>query len=113
MSDTHPPLGSLSDRVQLQRREMTAEDEGGHATVYVPIVTLWSRVRRVGARQGTRADGRAAIVTHSVVTRFRTDVKPGDRFVYRGRNLEVLSAADVSGRRAFLGCLCTETAVSA
>jgi SPP1 family predicted phage head-tail adaptor len=91
---------------------MTVEDEGGHSTLYVPVVTLWSRVRRVANRQGTRADGRAAIVTHSVVTRYRNDVKAGDRFLYRGRNLEVISAADVSGGRAYLGCLCAETAVS-
>ena len=43
---------------------------------------------------------------------FRSDVAPGDRVVYRGRNLEVVSAADMNGRRAYLACACSETQVT-
>lgn len=106
-----PPASGLRDRVQLQRKEQTGEDEGGMATVYVPTMTLWARVTAVGARPATVADARSAVVTHTVVIRFRTGVSPGDRFIYRGRALEVLSAEDLSGRRAFLACRCSETAV--
>jgi SPP1 family predicted phage head-tail adaptor len=48
-------------------------------------------------------------ISHSVVLRFRNDVSPGDRIVYRGRNLDVVSAADLNGRRAYLSCACSET----
>ena len=107
-----PPLGSLTDRVQLQRREMTREDEGGHAIVYVPVATLWARVRALSARSVISADARASAISHVVVIRFRTDVKPGDRFGYRGRHLVVVSAEDLNGRRAYLSCQCSETGVS-
>jgi SPP1 family predicted phage head-tail adaptor len=106
-----PPAGGLRDRVQLQRKEQTGEDEGGIATMFVPVMTLWARVTAVGARPATVADARSAALTHTVVIRFRTGVIPGDRFVYRGRALEVLSAEDISGRRAFLACRCSETTV--
>lgn len=109
MSERIPSLGTLTDRVQLRRREMTAEVEGGHAAIYVPITSLWARVRSLAGRQGQSADGRAVEISHSVVLRFRTDVKPGDRIVYRGRNLDVVSASDINGRRAYLGCSCSET----
>jgi len=107
-----PPIGTLTDRIQLQRREMTREDEGGHATLFVPVATIWSRVRPLPARALAEADGRGAAISHAVVTRFRTDVKPGDRFVYRGRHLNVVGAADLNGRRAYLSCMCSEAAVT-
>ena len=107
-----PPLGSLTDRVQLQRRESTAEPEGGHIASFVPVATVWARVRTISGRQGIAADGRAVTMTHSAVLRFRTDLRPGDRIVYRGRNLNIVSAADLNGRRAYLSCVCSETSIA-
>jgi SPP1 family predicted phage head-tail adaptor len=112
MNRVTPPVGTMTDRVQFQRREMTREDEGGHATVFVPVATIWSRVRPLSARSVANADGRGTSASHAVVTRFRNDVLPGDRFVYRGRNLSVVSAEDLNGRRAYLNCQCAETAVT-
>lgn len=109
MSERIPAIGTLTDRVQLKRREMTGEAEGGHVALLVPVTSLWARVRSLTGRQGTSADGRAVEISHAVVLRFRTDIKPGDRIVYRGRNLDVVSMADLNGRRAYLSCACSET----
>ena len=109
MTETAPPIGTLTDRVQLKRREMTGESEGGHVALFVPVASLWARVRSLNGRQGTSADGRAVEISHAVVFRFRNDIKPGDRVIYRGRNLDVVSAADLNGRRAYLSCACSET----
>ena len=109
MSETIPPVGTLTDRVQLKRRESVAEAEGGHGRLYVPLGNAWARVRSLSGRQGTTADGQAVAISHSVVLRFRSDVSAGDRIVYRGRNLDVVSAADLNGRRAYLSCACSET----
>lgn len=103
-----PPVGTLTDRVQLRRRESLAETGGGHERIYVPVSSLWARVRSLSGRQGLNADGRAVAISHSVVLRFRSDVSPGDRIVYRGRNLDVVSTADLNGRRAYLSCACSE-----
>lgn len=99
----------MTDRVQLRRREMAGEDEGGHVAMFVPVASLWARVRSLTGRQGSSADGRAVEISHAVVLRFRTDIRPGDRIVYRGRSLDVVSAADLNGRRAYLSCACSET----
>lgn len=112
MSAKVPPLGTLTDRVQFRRRETTSEPEGGHVALFVPVASLWARVRSVSGRQGVSADGRTVVVSHAVVMRFRHDVTPGDRIVYRGRNLEVVSAADLNGRRAYLSCSCSQTSVA-
>lgn len=107
-----PPIGGLNQRVQLQRRDMSPEDEGGHTTTFVPIATLWARVTPVGQREVQLADGRSVAVSHTVVLRYRSGVLPGDRFIYRGRHLNVVSAEDLSGQRQFLACRCAETAVT-
>lgn len=111
MSAVAPQAGSLTDRVQLMRKVTTGEAEGGHAVVYVPVTALWARVRALGARLAADAGGRSVSASHTVVVRFRTDVGAGDRFGYRGRWLEVLGAADLNGRRAWLSCTCVETGV--
>ncbi len=113
MSETRiPPIGTLTDRIQLQRKTMTTEDEGGAIAVFAALATVWARVRERSARQAFAADGRGQNLTHSVVLRFRSDLKPGDRIVYRGRMLEIGSLADINGRRAYLSLQCTERAVT-
>ncbi|KKB76413.1 hypothetical protein VW35_16505 [Devosia soli] len=112
MSETLPPIGTLTDRVQLRRRESVAEPEGGHARIFVPMGNAWARVRSLSGRQGNNADGRTVAISHAVVLRFRPDLGPGDRIIYRGRNLDVVSAADLNGRRAYLSCSCSETQVT-
>jgi len=107
-----PAISGLTDRVQLQRRELTGEAEGGHAELFVPLTTLWARVTAIGTREAQTADGRSVSISHTVVLRHRNDIRAGDRFVYRGRYLSVVSAEDLSGRKRFLGCRCAETAVT-
>lgn len=107
-----PGPGQLRDRVQLQRKEHVAEAEGGQAELFVPVATLWARVRVLAVSRTGLADARGVEISHSVVIRHRNGVQPGDRFIYRGRRLEVLDAADLNGNRRFLSCRCRETAVS-
>jgi SPP1 family predicted phage head-tail adaptor len=112
MTPTAPPLGSLTDRVQLFKRDVSAEPEGGEITTYVPLATVWARVRLLSARPAETADGRGAVLTHSAVLRYRTDFSPGDRLVYAGRKLELIAAADLNGRRAYLSCTLSESGVT-
>ena len=112
MSETIPPLGTLTDRVQLKRRVATHEDEGGELAVFSPIATVWARVRELTARPLLEGDARGQAITHSVVLRFRNDLKPGDRIAYRGGDLDIAAAGDLNGRRAYLSCQCTARAVT-
>lgn len=101
-------LGSLTDRVSLQRRVDTSELEGGVTHMFMTVSLVWARVRTLSARIAMAADGRTAEASHSVVVRFRSDVSVGDRFGYRGRWLEVVGVNDLDGRRAWLNCTCAE-----
>lgn len=112
MSEPIPSTGTLTDRVDLKQRMTSQEDEGGEIALYTPIATVWARVRSLNGWHSQQNDARGVVATHSVVLRFRTGVSPGDRIVYRGRNLEVLSANDLNGRHTYLSCLCTEGTVT-
>lgn len=112
MSERIPSIGTMRDRVQLLRKDMSAEAEGGHSVSYVPLATVWARVRSLSGRAGGEADSRTARISHSVVMRFRTDLNAGDRVIFRGTALEVISAEDLNGRRAYLSCACTQTSVA-
>jgi SPP1 family predicted phage head-tail adaptor len=107
-----PPLGTLTERVELQSRSATSESEGGIVAVFTPIATVWARVRRLSARQAFVADARGQGITHGVVIRHRSDVKTGDRMIHRGIVLEIVAASDLNGRRAYLSCQCIERAVT-
>lgn len=108
MSERVPPLGTLRDRVQLQRRDQIVGDAGGLETTYFPLATLWARVRAMSPALVNYAGGAAARMSHTAVLRYRNDVSPGDRLIYRGKPLDVLSAEDLNGRRAYLVCRCAE-----
>jgi SPP1 family predicted phage head-tail adaptor len=101
-------IGSLTDRVSLQRRVDTSELEGGVTHMFMTVSSIWARVRTLSARLAMAADGRTAEASHSVVVRFRTDVVVGDRFGWRGRWLEVVGVSDMDGRRTWLSCTCAE-----
>lgn len=106
MSEKAPALGSLRDRVEFQRRDQVTGDAGGLETTFMPMTTMWARVRALGSTFSQFAGGEAAQVSHTAVMRFRSDVSPGDRLIYRGQALEVISAEDLNGRRAFVVCRC-------
>ena len=111
MNGRTPPIGSLRDRVQIQRKDVSALSSGGSEVTFVPLATVWARVHQISERAGEISDGRGARISHSVVMRFRSDIATGDRLVYRGRALEVIAAEDLNGRRAYLNCSCTETRI--
>ena len=112
MNEATPPLGTLTDRVTLKRKITTNEPEGGEVAVYSTLATVWARVRQLGARSAYSEDARGQSISHSVTLRFRTDLKPGDRMVCRGRDLEIAALADINGRREYLSCQCSERAVT-
>ena len=104
-----PALGALRDRVQLRRRDAVSDEAGGHVITFVPIATVWARVRALSPRSIQTADGRAAQVTYAVVLRYRDDIKAGDRLVFQGRALDVIGADDLNEQRIYLSCQCSET----
>ena len=107
-----PPLGSLRERVELQSKTQSIDSAGGHQNSYLPLATVWARVTSLAGSLSILGDARAAKISHSVVLRFRSDLKPGDRIIYRTMPLEIVSAEDLNGHRAYLSCRCLQTSLT-
>ena len=81
----YPRLGSLADRVALQK------DAASPA-----FATVWSSVRKLQTGW-------------SVTLRFRTDVQPGAVVIYRGKWMRVVTVTDINGRGAYIALICEES----
>ncbi len=103
-----PALGTLRDRIELFSNIQNVEASGGVSDNFISLGLVWARVRSMAGTLSSLANGRNAKTSHSIVMRYRTDLKPGDRIAYRGQYLEILSAEDLNGRRAYLSCRCLE-----
>ncbi len=107
-----PSLGSLNERVELQNKVQTIDGLGGHVQTFVPLAFVWSRVVSANGSITEIADARAARISHIITIRFRSDISSGDRVIYRSVALEVISASDFNGRKAYLVLKCSQIQVT-
>ena len=101
----------MTERVVLKRRITTHQDEGGEAAAYSPLATVWARVTPIGTRAAFASDARTQEISHVVVVRYRTDLRPGDRIGWRAGDLDVEGTSEI-GRRAYLSVQCSSAVVS-
>lgn len=100
--------GQLRERVTLQAPLRTPDGAGGADIGWSEVATLWARVEAQGGGElpaGERLEARARL---EVTIRFRADVTPAMRLVWRGRALDIRASADSDGRRRFLTLDCME-----
>ena len=107
-----PHLGALRERVELKQTTQSIDSAGGHADSFASLGFVWAEISMTSGSLALSADARNSKITHTIIIRFRTDLKPGDRIEYRGAELEVISAEDLNGRRAYLKVLCSRFTVT-
>ncbi|MCF6302079.1 MAG: phage head closure protein [Devosiaceae bacterium] len=107
-----PSLGSLSERIELQSKIQTIDAAGGHVQTFDAVATVWARVVSGNGAVTEIADARSARISHTATIRFRSDIGPGDRVIYRSEQLEIISANDLNGRRAYLVLKCSKNQVT-
>ncbi len=103
-----PSLGSLSERIELQSKLQTIDAVGGHVQTFNSLATVWAKVVSGNGAIADIADVRNARVSNTITIRFRSDIGPGDRVIYRSRALEIISANDLNGRKAYLVLKCSQ-----
>jgi len=107
-SRTFPSLGSLSERIELQSKVQTIDAVGGHLQTFNALATVWARVVFSNGAIADIGDARSARISHTITIRFRSDIGPGDRVIYRSEPLEIISANDLNGRKAYLVLKCSK-----
>lgn len=107
-----PSLGSLRERIELKQTTQSIDSAGGHADSLTSLGLVWAEVNTASGSLVFSGDARNAKITHTIIIRFRSDLKPGDRINYRGEELEVISAEDLNGRHAYLKVLCSQLTIA-
>lgn len=100
----------LKERVELQT-QVQVRDAMGHVTRGWETREgdrLWAKVLPVSSRDRLTQQQRHAEVTHVVSIRFRSNVTPTNRILYRGRVLSIVSVINVEENKERLDLLCEE-----
>lgn len=101
--------GMLNTRLELEAPVDLPDGRGGATRNWEHVISLWGRVEPVSARSAEIAAALSQRVTHRVTVRARTGLRPGMRFLRRGRAFAVSAVNDPDETGRFLTCLCEET----
>lgn len=104
-------IGPMRERLTLQQDQGTTQDAYGQPVAnWQDVATVWAEVTPTSGMerfvQGAAQE--TAIATHRVRIRYRSDVGPGMRGLWRGRTLDIERADDPTGRRAEMVLICRE-----
>jgi SPP1 family predicted phage head-tail adaptor len=101
-------VGGMNNRVQILSGDLS-RTTGGEFSAASLIATVWASVRALTGRELATAQQLAALVTHEVVIRYRSDVKQNDQLeLTDGRTFRVEYVADPDERKFDLRLLCVE-----
>ncbi|MGE5611151.1 MAG: phage head closure protein [Bacillota bacterium] len=100
--------GELRDRVSVLQWSPEQSPEWGDQPGYRDIgISFWAKVEPLSATEKATGNGVQEVISHVVTTRYRCDLSPKDRLLWRGRTLEVVSILE-SATRSELRIECRE-----
>lgn len=100
--------GKLRTLAQLQRRVSTDDGAGGSIVSFALVSNIYVDVSTEIGRELLEAKKLNARVSHFVVARYRSDIKPSMRLVYGQTVLDIQFAGDPTGRHRDLHLICEE-----
>lgn len=101
-------IRDLTDRFTVQQKTATADSQGGRATVWTTLTTVWGAYRPLRTGERLRASAIGAETTAQVVIRYRRDVTPEMRLQWTPykattpKTLEIHGVTPVDGGREWL-----------
>lgn len=107
-----PTVGALNQRVQIQRVSNTRDDMGGMIQSWATIATVWAEVKPISAGEQFRRQQIQASASHKVTIRYRNDLLPSDRIVWRNRTFQLKGEMNEDQRRRFSTWACEELQVA-
>jgi SPP1 family predicted phage head-tail adaptor len=106
-------IGQMRERVTLQQRSASVDAMGDPAYAWADVATLWARVRPLGGGVEAVADRRTAVKDYEVTIRWRDGVSPAQRFVWRGRFLQIEGIGNLDERRRRVTLACRDLGTEA
>jgi SPP1 family predicted phage head-tail adaptor len=97
--------GDLTARIALERDEITLVS-GREVRAPYSYCRPWAKPEALSGREAWKAQQVDSSVNWRFVIRYRTDVKPSDRVVYRGKTMEIRAVLPDEERRDAVVLLC-------
>lgn len=94
--------GDLDQRIELQRLTRTSDGGGGYTEQWTTYATVWANVRPMSGRERYQAQQTQASANYRIAIRYRADIDPADRIVWRGKVLNIRFIADAGPRDLYL-----------
>ncbi|MEQ8825475.1 MAG: phage head closure protein [Filomicrobium sp.] len=109
MTDTDDiKIGNLRQRIAIEEPVRTSDGGGGAEETWGLVAEVWAQIRPLNGSERAEADGLAGKVTHEIILRYRSGLRPDMRFVYQGRVFDIRAVLDLEERRRFLRCFVEE-----
>lgn len=100
--------GNLRRRITLQRRIPGQDAYGQGKEAWKDVAAVWADIEPVSGREIMLGQAVGAEVAHKIIIRYRGDVTPAMRAIYRGRAYHITSVIDVEARHIAMHLLCSE-----
>ncbi|MEP0070018.1 phage head closure protein [Pyruvatibacter sp.] len=100
--------GDMCHRLILEQPVFVSDGGGGTARSWQLAATLWGAITPLSPARGVEAEQPGGRINYRVTCRFRSDIKPGQRFRTTQQTLEIYAVVDPDGCRRWIECRCRE-----
>jgi SPP1 family predicted phage head-tail adaptor len=95
-------IGQLTQRIAIERDVTQSDGAGGQEKTATIIANIYAYVRNKSTRELLAAQQVSATASVIFVVRWRDDVLPSDRLVWKGVRYNITSPLDLNSRNPFL-----------
>lgn len=100
--------GQLRHRLVLEQPVFTSDGGGGTTRSWQVTATLWAAVTPMSLAGAADAEQPGGRIGYRVICRYRSDLRPGQRFRDGQQHLDIYAVVDPDGRRRWVECRCRE-----
>ena len=90
--------GEMRERVSVQQATPTVNSIGESTLTWTTLKTVWAAVNGVSSSEALVDGQQESRITHRVRLRYISGLKHTDRFLWRGRILQIVSLLEYANR---------------
>lgn len=95
-------MGQLTQRIAIERDVTQSDGTGGQEKTATTIANIYAYVRNKSTRELLAAQQVSATASVMFVVRWRGDVLPSDRIIWKGVRYNITNSPSPDSRQAFL-----------
>lgn len=96
------PAGFLRERIRIEQESNVSDGQGGSTLSWTEVDTVWSRVSPVRGREVLQGQQVQDETMHRITIRYRTDITPKMRVVWRGRIMNIREVINPDEHKKYL-----------